>query len=374
MAGSGNASPPLMAVVNAAVPTPAVCRKFSTRVLSWFDQHGRKHLPWQQETNAYQVWVSEIMLQQTQVATVIPYYEKFIARFATVEALAAAQQDEVLQHWSGLGYYARGRNLHKAAQIVVNDLDGRFPSSVDELIALPGIGRSTAGAIRSLAFGEYAAILDGNVKRVLCRHYAIDGWYGQTSVERFLWQVTEAVTPKQRTGPFNQAMMDLGATLCTRSAPQCQRCPLQKSCKAHALGTPTAWPHKKPKADKPVRATHMLLLEDSKGRVQLERRPASGIWGGLWCFPQFDDVQSLLSHAESAGTVDPAQVSHWGLFRHTFSHYHLDITPVHVRLRARSRSAVRETDSVVWAAPDEQPGGLPAPVSKLLDTLRRSLV
>ncbi|OED39303.1 A/G-specific adenine glycosylase [Chromatiales bacterium (ex Bugula neritina AB1)] len=356
------------------MPGAVECKRFSTQVLKWFDKHGRKHLPWQQCPDAYSVWVSEIMLQQTQVATVIPYYEKFMARFPAVEDLAAADQDEVLRLWSGLGYYARGRNLHKAARLVCSEYSGRIPSAIDELVALPGVGRSTAGAIRSLAFGKVASILDGNVKRVLCRHFAVDGWYGQASVQQYLWRISDVLTPVKRTGPFNQAMMDLGATLCTRSSPRCDSCPLKKSCKALASGTPTQWPHKRIRAEKPLRKTLMLLLEDSEGHVKLERRPATGIWGGLWCFPQFEQMNDLLSYARKNGEFENAQVVSWSEFTHTFSHFQLVITPVHIRLNLNRVSSVQEIDSSVWVSEGATPGGLPAPVTRLLNTLRESLV
>ena len=213
-----------------------VSADFAQRVLCWFDRHGRRHLPWQQDVNAYRVWVSEIMLQQTQVTTVIPYFDRFMRRFPTVEALAAAPLDEVLHQWSGLGYYARARNLHRAAQQVCERFGGVFPDDLERMQALPGIGRSTAGAILSLAGGQRATILDGNVKRVLARVYQVDGWPGQARVLKRLWQIAEAQTPRQQTAAYNQAMMDLGATLCTRSQPACASCPLQAMCQGFQHG------------------------------------------------------------------------------------------------------------------------------------------
>ena len=231
-------SKPATTVVQQPLPTDAQARQFSRAVLKWFKQHGRTHLPWQQDPTPYRVWVSEIMLQQTQVTTVIPYFEKFMGRFPTIESLAAASQDQVLQHWSGLGYYARGRNLHKAARVIVSQHGGDFPATIDGLVALPGIGRSTAGAILSLACGQSTSILDGNVKRVLCRHYTVAGWYGQSSVEKYLWRLTDSLTPASRAAEYNQAMMDIGATLCARSSPACDRCPVLKTCGAAASAAP----------------------------------------------------------------------------------------------------------------------------------------
>ena len=253
---------------------------FAARVLDWFDQHGRKDLPWQQNPTPYRVWVSEIMLQQTQVQTVIPYYQRFMQSFPTLETLADAPVDQVLHHWSGLGYYARARNLHKAAQQLHQHNADEFPQTLDELIALPGIGRSTAGAILSLACGQPQAILDGNVKRVLARYFAVEGWPGKTAVLKELWELSEAVTPDQRTAAFNQAMMDMGATLCRRGKPECSRCPLFEDCIACASDRVTDFPAARPRRDVPVRKVQMLLLVGADDRVYLQRRTASGIWGG----------------------------------------------------------------------------------------------
>jgi len=220
---------------------------FATRIISWYDNHGRKTLPWQQDKTPYRVWVSEIMLQQTQVATVIPYYLKFMARFPDVLALANAPDDEVLHHWTGLGYYARARNLHKAAKIIRDDYQGLFPTHFEQVLALPGIGRSTAGAVLSLSLGQHHPILDGNVKRVLARHGAIAGWPGQKTVEEQLWQLTDAFTPQQDIQKYNQAMMDIGASICTRSKPNCAACPVAIDCKAQLIGRQTDFPGKKPK-------------------------------------------------------------------------------------------------------------------------------
>ena len=329
---------------------------FDQRVLQWFDVAGRKHLPWQQNPTPYRVWVSEIMLQQTQVATVIPYYERFMASFASLEALASAPIDEVLAHWSGLGYYARARNLHRCAQQVWQELNGEWPNSVEGLCELPGIGRSTAGAILSLSQGIATPILDGNVKRVLARHQGVAGWPGQTAVLNQLWTLSESVTPLVRCGEFNQAMMDLGATLCTRSKPNCAACPVASDCQGLASGDPLQYPGKKPKKDKPVKSTVMLLVKNASGETLLEKRPPVGIWGGLWSLPEVAMDALPASAGESLMR-----------FRHTFSHYHLDIDVREMSQVNRVDLAVHETrECVWWDNGEELPGGIAAPVAKIL--------
>ena len=338
---------------------------FAARVLHWYDRHGRKDLPWQNSGDPYRVWISEIMLQQTQVRTVIPYYRRFMQRFPDVSALADAPLDEVLKHWSGLGYYARARNLHHAAEIIRDRYDGRFPATIEAVSELPGIGRSTAGAILALTFGQRHAILDGNVKRVLARHAAIDGWPGRTAVARQLWDLAEARTPADRVGDYTQAIMDLGATLCTRSKPACALCPVQGDCEALALGDVARFPGRKPKKEKPRRATTMLLAV-ADGAVYLERRPASGIWGGLWSLPEVSDVDDWCAERLQAEAVSTES---WGTLRHSFSHYDLDIAPVVVRIDSVS-SKVADSDDSTWYRPgDAPPGGIAAPVMKLIDTL-----
>lgn len=341
---------------------------FQHRILTWFDRHGRKHLPWQQDITPYRVWVSEIMLQQTQVTTVIPYYERFMTRFPTVEALAEAPEDDVLQHWSGLGYYARARNLHKAAQQVVADHAGEFPRSVDALAALPGIGRSTAGAIASISMDLAAPILDGNVKRVLTRLHAVEGWPGQPKVHDQLWQIAEHYTPAQRTGDFTQAMMDLGATLCTRSKPACTICPLADLCAARAQGRQGEFPHSKPKKALPVKATWMLILQQDDDLL-LYKRPRSGIWGGLWSFPEFPTAEALTDTLACHFSPRQQRREDWLPFRHTFSHYHLDIHPVRIRVRKRPDTIMEGTGQVWYNRAQLDALGLAAPVRKLIDQL-----
>ena len=263
---------------------------FAQSVLTWYAKFGRKNLPWQQHKTLYGVWLSEVMLQQTQVATVIPYFERFIKTFPNVTALADAPLDEVLHLWTGLGYYARARNLHKAAQVMRDYHGGKFPTDFEQVLALPGVGRSTAGAILSSCLNAPYAILDGNVKRVLARYFAVSGWPGEKKTEDRLWQLTGAVTPNDQVADFNQAMMDLGALVCTRSKPKCSLCPLQLTCRANAEQNWQAYPGKKPKKVLPVRESYFLLLEKD-GKVALEQRENSGLWGGLYCFPQFADKE-----------------------------------------------------------------------------------
>ncbi|MGI9277882.1 MAG: A/G-specific adenine glycosylase [Endozoicomonas sp.] len=346
--------------------------EFNQQVLQWFDRHGRKNLPWQKNISPYRVWISEIMLQQTQVATVIPYFEKFMGRFPTVTQLAAAEQDDVLHLWSGLGYYSRARNLHKAAKMVVDEFDGEFPCSVDKLITLPGIGLSTAGAIASISMGIRAPILDGNVKRVLARYRAVEGWPGQSAVAKELWAIAEQYTPAERTAEYTQAMMDLGAMICTRSKPSCMLCPLQDSCHAHQAGEESRFPGKKPKKDKPERAIRMLMVVNQFGEVLLEKRPPSGIWGGLWGFPEIQHDEDLQDKAIKLTGLEMEGFEEWDAFRHTFSHYHLDITPV--KAFAQDSARVADSDRWHWYQPD-QPSelGLAAPVTKLLGKIRESL-
>ena len=343
---------------------------FADTVLDWFDDHGRKDLPWQHDITPYRVWISEIMLQQTQVSTVIPYFARFMTRFPDVFTLARSPSDDVLHHWSGLGYYARARNLHKAAKIVVDQHSGEFPSSVDALSALPGIGRSTAGAIRSIAFKKRATILDGNVKRVLARFHGVDGWPGESRVHDVLWEHAETHTPQNRVAQYSQAMMDLGATLCTRSKPACVRCPLQTDCAAFKLGKPEKFPGKKPKKTLPEKAVQMLLLQNADGHIWLEQRPPQGIWGGLWSLPEIApdaDAQDWLA----AHGMTTKQIDVWTPMRHTFSHFHLDIHPLHITLK-KTKRGVAEASGLWYNVAQPQALGLAAPVSKLLKQLRHT--
>ncbi|MCC6302110.1 MAG: A/G-specific adenine glycosylase [Gammaproteobacteria bacterium] len=346
--------------------------EFSPALLAWFDAHGRKDLPWQRDTTPYRVWVSEIMLQQTQVATVIPYYQRFMEYFGDVAALAAAPLDEVLHLWSGLGYYARARNLHRAAGIVRDEHGGVFPTDIDALCALPGIGRSTAGAILALAHGQRQPILDGNVKRVLARYHAVDGWPGLPVVEKHLWTLAERHTPRARVAAYTQAIMDLGATLCTRGAPACARCPLAAGCRARRQGNPTAYPAARPRKEKPQRASILLLLENEAGEVLLERRPPSGIWGGLWSLPEAPpeargDADIRRWCADTLRCRVDALTELPGL-RHVFSHFTLMIRPLRARVR-RQDAAVMEGAGYVWYNGRSHARGLAAPIRRLLASL-----
>ncbi|MGI9329535.1 MAG: A/G-specific adenine glycosylase [Gammaproteobacteria bacterium] len=342
---------------------------FSDRVLKWFESNGRKDLPWQLNPTPYRVWISEVMLQQTQVATVIPYFERFTVSYPGVGALADAHIDDVLHHWSGLGYYARARNLHKAAQRIVADHGGEFPVEIADVLALPGIGRSTAGAILALSRNERHPILDGNVKRVLARQHAVEGWPGTGSIADELWQLAEQYTPADRVAEYTQAMMDIGATLCKRTVPLCNDCPVAGSCRAHTMGRETDYPGRKPKKEKPLKKTQMLLV-CSGDEIYMERRPASGIWGGLWSFPELDSGSDVDDWCQERLNVLPVRVERWNLIRHSFTHFDLDIQPIAVRTCDLS-SRVADSEDCAWynvCSPLKL--GIAAPVSNLIQQLK----
>ncbi|MEL7310015.1 MAG: A/G-specific adenine glycosylase [Pseudomonadota bacterium] len=331
---------------------------FSERLLAWFDEYGRNDLPWQHPRTRYRVWVSEIMLQQTQVTTVVGYFSKFVDRFPELRSLADAPLDDVLALWSGLGYYARARNLHKAAVIACERFGGQLPDTFDELVALPGIGRSTAGAILAQADGQRHAILDGNVKRVLARYEAIAGWPGKTQVANALWAASERYTPHDRVADYTQGIMDLGATLCTRSRPNCEACPVADTCQAFATSTVTDYPGKKPKKAKPQRHVHMLVhMRQSDSALLLARRPAEGIWGGLWSFIESDLDSDVPSGAERLPPLT-----------HKFTHFDLHIQPWRI---AQSGNEVADSDATRWFARDElSTVGVPRPVEKIVESLQ----
>ncbi len=338
---------------------------FSTPLLAWFDRAGRKHLPWQQAPSPYRVWVSEIMLQQTQVTTVIPYYQRFMERFPDVHSLAAAPVDEVLHFWTGLGYYARARNLHRAAQYVVRECQGIFPSTLEAVQALPGIGRSTAGAILSLALNQRHPILDGNVKRVLTRYFGIAGHTAEKAVENRLWLLAEQCTPLERVAHYTQAVMDLGATLCTRSKPRCGECPIHAQCVAKRDHLQTSLPTPKPKRVRPQRKAVVLVAVNAAGAILLERRPASGIWGGLWTFPQFDDEAGCLAFLDSFSTAEDRQPVRLPSYHHAFSHFDLELQPLLVR--DAKRMQVADSDAYCWYDPASPPRiGLATPVRNII--------
>ena len=325
-------------------------------LLAWFDRAGRRHLPWQQDRTPYRVWVSEIMLQQTQVATVLGYYERFMQQFPDVHALAAAPVDEVLHLWTGLGYYARARNLHRAAQLVVAEQGGDFPETIEAVQALPGIGRSTAGAILALSRAQRHPILDGNVKRVLARYFGIEGFPGEREVEKTLWSLADECTPAERVADYTQAIMDLGATLCVRSRPLCAACPLAEQCVARIEGRQSVLPAPRPKKIRPQRTAYVVLMVRDDGAVLLERRPPVGIWGGLWTLPQFDERQSI-----------PGAVSLPSYF-HSFTHFDLTLHPLLVR--SAPANSLADDDRYRWYDP-AQPAriGLTKPTVDLIRAL-----
>ncbi len=342
---------------------------FDDRVLQWFERCGRRDLPWQIEPTPYRVWVSEIMLQQTQVATVIPYFQHFMERFPQVTDLADADLDEVLHLWSGLGYYARARNMHRAAESIRDHHGGRFPEDFDDVVALPGVGRSTAGAILALSCGQRHSILDGNVKRVLCRHRGIEGWPGRAAVERTLWQLADTLTPWERVGEYTQAMMDLGATVCRRSRPQCDVCPVSDDCVARAEGRQHVLPAPRPARERPLRRTVMLLITDRQDRVLLERRASSGIWGGLWSFPELPEGLGAEQWVKERLGVAVTKSETWPDVSHGFTHFELAITPQRVVL-ASEPAVVMEAGHWLWYNPGSPKRfGTAAIVTRLLDAL-----
>ena len=335
---------------------------FASRLVAWQRIHGRHGLPWQ-GGDAYRVWLSEIMLQQTQVATVIPYFQRFITSFPNIAALAAATEDQVLAHWSGLGYYARGRNLHKAAQIIVAKHHGEFPRKLADILELPGIGRSTAAAICALAFHERRAILDGNVKRVLARYCGIEGWAGNKQVEERLWQQAEAMLPTEDVAIYTQSLMDLGATVCTRSKPKCVLCPVQADCVALQTERINDLPAPRPKKAVPERhATFLLLMHGND--ILLEKRPGSGIWGGLWCPPQFENEEAAKGWFVRNG-MDARHGQKMETFTHTFTHFKLHITPLKIEL-ARKPLRAAQPGSVWLDVAEALQAAIPTPVRYLL--------
>ncbi len=337
-------------------------------LLAWFDRHGRYDLPWKADKDAYRIWVSEVMLQQTQVKTVIPYYQTFMQCFPDLAALAAASEDEVLGLWSGLGYYSRARNLHKAAQQIQSTHGGQFPRDQQAVVALPGIGRSTAAAVLAMAFDRHEAILDGNVKRVLARYYVVEGWPGQTRVLNRLWELAEQNTPVQRVADYTQAIMDLGAMVCTRTRPDCAACPLNKDCQAYAQKETALYPAKRPAKIKPVKRVAMLLATMADGRVLLCKRPPTGIWASLWGLPEVEPEALSRDWCLQALGLRVGELLAGKTFRHTFSHYHLDIHPVTVEV-LNEPSVVADSDDMFWLSPGgDFPGGIAAPVKRLLET------
>ncbi|MFA7624556.1 MAG: A/G-specific adenine glycosylase [Pusillimonas sp.] len=353
---------------NAADPvTPAT---FAAAVVNWQKQHGRHHLPWQQSYDAYTIWLSEIMLQQTQVSTVLGYYERFLERFPTLGDLARARQDEVMPYWAGLGYYARARNLHRCAQTVQEHYNGKFPEDPALIAGLPGIGRSTAGAIAAFAWQVRTPIMDGNVKRVFTRWFGIAGYPGSTAIDKKLWElahsVLDAAPDTLDIRAYTQGLMDLGSGPCARRNPSCGQCPLQNGCHARMHNLQNTLPTPKPRAAIPLRTCHMLVLTHN-GKVLLEQRADSGIWGGLLSLPQFDDEDALQRWCTHRGITVQASGKMAGL-QHVFSHFKLDITPWRVEVEA---PALAEPSPVQhWLAlAGTDKLAVPAPVKKILDGL-----
>jgi len=354
--------------------------EFAPRLIAWQKAHGRHDLPWQRTHDAYRVWLSEIMLQQTQVSSVIAYYQRFLTRFPDVHSLAAAPLDDVMALWSGLGYYSRARNLHRCAQQVVAQYGGAFPADPAALCELPGIGRSTAAAIAAFAFGVRSPILDGNVKRVLARAYGVEGFPGEKRIENAMWALAQSLLPAAGTdaaathaamSAYTQGLMDLGATVCARGQPACARCPFESDCVAHSSGRERVLPQARPRKAVPTRRTSMLILRH-RDRVLLERRPPSGIWGGLWSLPQAPDDASLAVSAQRFGAFEP--FVKLGGMTHVFTHFKLDIEPCLAELNAAAMQ-VADSDDYAWVAlQDLEAYGLPAPVRRLLEGLGGSLL
>jgi A/G-specific adenine glycosylase len=335
--------------------------------VEWQRQHGRKGLPWQGSRDPYRVWLSEVMLQQTQVAAVIPYYERFLEKFPTVAALAAASEDEVLRLWSGLGYYARGRNLHLASQKIVFEHQGKFPGTAEKIAELPGVGRSTAAAIAAFAFGERAAILDGNVKRVLARYCGVAGFPGEKAVAAKLWGFAEKLLPKKDIAVYTQALMDLGATLCIKGKPRCDACPVSRSCVARKKGLTGTLPAPRPRKAIPSRSTTWLVLRHA-GQVLLERRPSPGIWGGLWSFPETNG-RDVAQDCRNLG-FDVGSIRKLDAIEHGFTHFRLTIHPVLCDVKQPISRA--EAPGRLWLElADASEAATPAPVKKLLQTFTR---
>jgi A/G-specific adenine glycosylase len=348
-------------------------KRFSSHVLAWYDKHGRKHLPWQGQ-DAYRVWLSEIMLQQTQVKTVLSYYQSFIERYPTVTALAQAPLDDVLTLWSGLGYYARARNAHQCAQIISHDYGGEFPANLEALMELPGIGRSTAGAILALAFHQKAAILDGNVKRVLCRYAGIQGVPTATNTQQELWALAETLTPSKRVADYTQAMMDLGAMVCTRHRPACSLCPLQKTCFAFQEDQTANLPTRKKQIAVPIQHKQFLVLMDDKQHILLIKRPAEGIWGGLWSFPEYEMHRDLVHECQQQWGIQIDIKKRQAPISHRFSHFQLIINPIIATITHRHYWTVLDNHDYFWYDPYQSASiGVPKPIKDVLHFLKNEL-
>ena len=337
---------------------------FAARVIAWQKRHGRHELPWQNTRDPYRIWLSEIMLQQTQVGTVIPYYVRFLEKFPTLRDLARASEDEVLALWSGLGYYSRGRNLLRAARIVAEQFGGAFPKAMDDILALPGIGQSTAAAISAFAFGERQAILDGNVKRVFARHFGVAGFPGEKKIEAKLWSVANAALPKKNIEAYTQGLMDLGATVCLRARPLCLSCPVEEHCVAKRDGRIQELPTPRPKKAVPEKSTTMLIIAHA-GEVLLEKRPPTGVWAGMWCFPEVVNGASPRDVCRERYGLETKSLKPWSVLQHGFTHFKLSITPQPIVVQKKLPRA--SEPSFMWLSIDDAlKAAIPKPVRELL--------
>ena len=352
-----------MSLIEYPLTTKAI-HDLQQRLLDWFDSDGRHDLPWQEDKTPYRVWVSEIMLQQTQVKTVIPYYLKFMTSFPTLKDLANAEQDEVLSHWSGLGYYSRARNLHKAAQIAHKEFNDNLPDNLEDMMSLPGIGRSTAGAILAISRKQRTPIQDGNVRRVLSRLFAIDGDLAKADKQTLLWDIATELTPADRVDQYTQAIMDLGATVCTRSKFQCDLCPLMSLCNAYATERVALYPEKKRKKSSPVKQQYFLFWFDDH-ELQMTKRPSTGIWGGLWVPAVFDSLDALQQSLVDIDWQSTLQVL--DPYRHVFSHFKLDMIPVVVK---HSKPNIIAESAEQWQTIEHWlKAGIPAPIKQIIQQL-----
>jgi len=334
---------------------------FAKDLLVWFQEHGRKNLPWQSSPpDIYHVWLSEIMLQQTQVATVVDYFINFITNFPTVVELANADEEDVLASWAGLGYYSRARNLHKSAKIVLSEYRGIFPTSYSELISLPGIGRSTAGAILSLAYNQSQPILDGNVRRVLSRYHRVAGHYSDSKVLKEFWRLAKYHTPSRQNANYTQAIMDLGATICVPHKPLCPRCPVSRHCKASLCNDQASFPQKKARTARPEKSLAFLAYRNDKGEIYLAKRPNKGVWGGLWSFEECEDSETAITAAIKEHNIEASIISSLPKFKHSFTHYHLWIRPIIIN----SPNLEKNYHNINKLAL-----GVPAPVKKIISML-----
>ncbi len=342
---------------------------FSSPLLKWFAQYGRKNLPWQSPKDPYRIWISEIMLQQTQVTTVIPYFNRFIEQFPTIHHLAEANDDKVLALWSGLGYYSRARNLHKTAQLITQNYLGLMPQTLEQLTELPGIGQSTAAAILAQAYNLPTAILDGNVKRVLTRFFRIAGWPEQASIKKKLWSLAEECMPKQHCADYTQAIMDLGATCCTLKKPQCTLCPLQTHCLAKKHNEQHLYPTKKLKKPLPIQHQQFLILCNKHDRIYLEKRPPIGLWGGLWCLPNIDKNICPLTYIEKHYQLESNEKKYLTSLTHRFSHFQLEIDAILIEVKESSKQNIAEAKGQWFSQEELSEIGLAKPTTHILKQL-----